>query len=205
MLPLNNVSQGKYKVQNIDAPLTHDMSKIVPRVAESAHGERSTQLPEVHNSNSEPEPTMSRLYRRSSDVEASLRPRTNKLCSTSDAQTTHNPARSPRRLSQVPLCQLMPTPSSQTLMNQSPCENSSTIAHSKSVLRSTSHDGTMKPVKPPNYSAVRLHQSALVARCSPVPDRKRGDEAVQEELHSPTFPPVLGMCQMNAIQPPLTL
>ena len=160
MLPLNYVSQGKLPSRYIDAPLTHAISKIVPRAAESAHGEPSTPLPEVKNS--KPEPTMSRLYKRSSDVEASLRPRTNKLCSTSDAQTTHNPVRSPRRLCKGPLCQVMPTPRSQTLMKEFPCEGESTIAHymsgsvqpNTSVLRSSPHDGPMRPVKPPNYSAV---------------------------------------------------
>ena len=154
------------------------MSKIVPRVAESAQGERSTQLPDVNNSNSEPEPTMSRLYKRSSDVEASLRPRTNKLCSTSDAQATHSP---PQRVCKGPLCQVLPTPRSQTLMKEFPCERESTIAHSKSVLRSSPHDGPMKPVNQV---------------------RKSRDEASPKELHSPTFRSVLGLCQTNAVPPP---
>ena len=161
---------------------------------------------------------MSRLYNRSSDIKASLRPRTNMLprllprtllrtdedvqhqgrpqSSYSDVitslhnstHTTHSPVRSPRELPQVPLCHVSPTPSSQTLIPMSPCK-----------------DATMRPVKRPTYSAVRLHQRAEVARCSPVSVRKRGDEAVQEELHSPTFPPVLGLCQMNAVPPPLSL
>ena len=169
MLPLNHVSQGKYKVLNIDTPLIHTLSKA-PRsdvqssrlqtsavdAAAESHGRRSTQLPEVHNSNSKPDPLMSRLYLRPRDVKDK--------------------------------------PRSQMLMNQfpSPSENSSTIAHHSNVLRSTSHDETMKPVKPPNYSAVHLHQRALVARCSPEPDRKSGDEVYSRaELHSPTFPQVL--------------
>ena len=151
-------------------------------------------MPEVNNSKPKPDPLMSRLYNRSADIKA----------------TTHSPVRSPRVLSQVPLCHVTPTPSSQTLIPKFPCEEK--IAHcaagfitpSISVQRSSPNDATMRPVKPPNYSAVRLHQSALVARCSPVPDRKSGDEAYQEELHSPTFPQVLGLCQMNAVHPPLS-
>ena len=140
---------------------------------------------------------MSRLYNRSSDIEASLRPRTNTLRSTSDAHTTHSPVRSQRKLSQVPLCHVSPTPSSQTLIPMFPstCEKprSTQIAHRNSVQRS-SHDETMKPEKPPTYSAVCLHQRASVARCSPVPNRKSGDGVYSSaELHSPTFSHVLGL------------
>ena len=167
MLPLNYKSQGKLPVWYIDTPLTRDMSKIVPRAAESAHGELSTTMPDVNNSNSKPDPVMSRLYK-SRDVKD--------------------------------------TPKSQMLVNQVPSqsETSSTTAH-RSVLRSSPHDGTMKPVKPPNHFAVRLHHRAEVARCSQVPEGKSGDEAVHQELHSPTFRPVLGLCQMNAVPPPLSL
>ena len=56
----------------------------------------------------------------------------------------------------------------------------------------------------PDHFAVRQQHRAEAARCTKT-TWKSGDEAVHKELHSPTFRPFLGLCQTNAVPPPLSL